>query len=214
MTSGPEAIPWSDGTVTAVISRAADPIATLVLGHGAGGSVATLQLARLGDAIATRGVSVVRFNFPYAERGRKTPGSAKEAVACFRDVTSHAAWRGTPTFIGGKSYGGRMASHLAADGFEAAGLVFVGYPLHAPGAPDRRRDAHLASIRAPMLFLQGTRDAFARLDLIEAVVAKLPTATLVLFDGGDHSFAVPGRLAADVLEEIAAAITDWIAKIV
>lgn len=201
---------WDGETVSAALHHpAGDAIATLVLAHGAGGSVATPQLARIGDALAVRGVGVVRFNFPYAERGRRTPGSPKESVACYQAVATAVASERGSVLLGGKSYGGRMASLLVAEGFEAAGLVFFGYPLHAPGKTEALRDAHLRGIRIPMLFLQGTRDAFARLDLIKVTAATLARAHLHVVEGADHSFAVPGRPAADVIDELAGAVAAW-----
>jgi hypothetical protein len=185
----------------------------LVLAHGAGGSLKTPQIARFAAALAGRGIGAVRFNFPYVERGRKTPGSPKEAIAAYAAVADAARRRSTgKLFVGGKSYGGRMASHLVAEGYAADGLVFLGYPLHAPATPDRLRDEHLHAIAAPMLFLQGTRDAFARRDLIEAVTKRLPASTLHLVEGADHSFAVSGRKPDDVVDELAGVTADWIER--
>jgi hypothetical protein len=205
-----ERIAWDGGAVSAEWHEPAQTAgAYLTLAHGAGGSLKTPQLARLAAALAERGLGVVRFNFPYAERGRKTPGSPKESVECYRGVATAVGARAARLFLGGKSYGGRMASILAADGHPCDGIVFFGYPLHAPGKTDRLRDEHLSRIVAPMLFLQGTRDAFARLDLIERTVSSLPAAALHVVDGADHSFTVAGRAAADVVEELAAATAEW-----
>lgn len=106
--------------------------------------------------------------------------------------------------------GGRIASHVVAAGFPAAGLLFLAYPLHPPGQPDRLRDAHLGKITIPMLFLQGSRDAFARPDLLAKTVAALPTATLHVVDGGDHGLKVRGRAAEDVRAEIVEVAVGWI----
>ncbi len=108
--------------------------------------------------------------------------------------------------------GGRIASHIVADGFPAAGLVFLGYPLHPPGKPERIRDAHLKQVSVPMLFVQGTRDIFATPDLLHPTVTSLPTATLVEIDGGDHSFKVPGRVPAEVMEELVEAAARFITE--
>ena len=118
--------------------------------------------------------------------------------------------------LGGKSMGGRMASQLVAKGRPAAGLVFLGYPLHPPGRVESLRDAHLGRIAPPMLFIQGTRDALARWDLMEAVTARLPRATLHRVEDGDHSFRVlkrTGRTAAEVEAAIVSAITSWLARL-
>lgn len=185
----------------------------VVLAHGAGGTLETPQLKRFARSLAERGIGAVRFNFPYTERGRKTPGSPKEAVAAWRGVADAVRERAPVMILGGKSYGGRMASHLAAEGYPADGLVFLGYPLHAPGRTEQLRDAHLRDIRAPMLFLQGTRDAFARRDLIEGVVKSAPAARLHLVEGADHSFAVPGHAAAEVIDGLAGVTAEWVAAL-
>jgi len=119
--------------------------------------------------------------------------------------------------IGGKSMGGRMASHLAAAGERVQGLLFLGYPLHPAGKPDQLRAAHLSRISAPMLFLTGTRDALCRLDLLQSVLGGIPNATLYVIEDGDHSFAVrkrSGRDAAAVRQEIAQASVDWLNRTV
>ena len=108
--------------------------------------------------------------------------------------------------------GGRIASHVVADGFPAVGLVFLGYPLHPPGKPERIRDAHLRTINVPILFLQGTRDPFATPDLLHETVEKLPTARLVEIADGDHSFKVRGRPAADVTAELVEAIDAFLGR--
>lgn len=203
--SGPVSIAWHHPTEPAT--------AYVVVAHGAGGSLKTPQLAQLASALAARGVGAVRFNFPYVERGRKTPGSPKESIAAYASVAGAVRERAARVIVGGKSYGGRMASHLVAEGYAADGLVFFGYPLHAPATPDRLRAEHLRSIAIPMLFLQGTRDAFARLDLIQKVTSELSASVLHLVDGADHSFAVKGRGASEIVDELATATVDWIASL-
>ncbi len=149
------------------------------------------------------GVSVLRFNFPYLDAHRRMPDPAPVLLETWRAAVARARslGDGLPLVAGGKSLGGRMASMLAAQAgaaFPAAALVFFGYPLHPPGKVDRLRDAHLAGVRVPMLFLQGTRDPLARLDLIERVVGTLgPLARLHVVPGGDHTFRVPGPKRAD-----------------
>jgi predicted alpha/beta-hydrolase family hydrolase len=141
-------------------------------------------------------VTTMRFNFPYLEAGRRSPDTPAAAVTAWRAALDTATARAgaAPVIAGGKSYGGRMASVAVAEGMPAAGLVFLGYPLHPPGKPERIRDEHLYGIRVPMLFVQGTGDAFAQPDLLGGVVQKLGRrATLHQVDGGDHSFNVRGR---------------------
>jgi uncharacterized protein len=137
------------------------------------------------------GVSTLRFNFPYAEAGRRSTDRAPVAIDACRAAREAAAERsaGIPVWSGGKSFGGRMASMAVAEGMPAAGLVFLGYPLHAPAKPDQIRAEHLTKISVPMLFLRGTKDAFARSDRLQPVLRDLGTlARLVPIEGGDHSF--------------------------
>jgi hypothetical protein len=181
--------------VSGVYARPADPPATLVLGHGAGAGMDHPFMVGFTRAINDEGIATLRFNFPYIESGRRSPDPEsllrKTWLAAFAAADDRS--KGEPVWVGGKSLGGRIASMAAADGMPAAGLVFLGYPLHAPGKPERIRDDHLYRIEAPMLFLHGTRDPFAMPDLLAAVVAKLGArATLVEIDGGDHSFNVRG----------------------
>jgi predicted alpha/beta-hydrolase family hydrolase len=182
---------------------------TLVLGHGAGGDMTDPLLVALDASLSTKGVDVVRFNFPYREQGRRAPGSQAQSETAYRDIADKHRG-GRPLFLGGKSYGGRIASHIVADGSDAAGLIFLSYPLHPPGKPDRLRDEHLDRIRAPMLFCQGTKDPFATPDLLEAVVARLPNATLHHVVGGDHSLRVRGRPQSDIVDELTDVIDGFV----
>ena len=160
--------------------------------------------------------SVARFNFPYMEQGRKTPGPPKVSEQTYREVLDHLKAELSPTqvFIGGKSYGGRMASHIAAQGTKVDGLVFLGYPLHAPGRPDNIRDAHLKDISARMLFVEGTRDPFCPLDTLEKVLATLGARTEVLVvESGDHSLKVrksTGRSTSQAWHDAATGISEWL----
>jgi predicted alpha/beta-hydrolase family hydrolase len=189
-----------------------------VLAPGAGGNRKTPFLITVAEGLAAAGHRVVLMNFPYTEDKRRAPDppalleAAIDAVAGFAET----ALRARRVILGGKSMGGRMASQLVAKGRSAAGLVFLGYPLHPPGQVEKMRDAHLGAIAPPMLFIQGTRDAFARWDLIEAVTGRLPDATLHRIEDADHSFRVPkraGRAPAEIDAEIVTAITSWLATI-
>ncbi len=203
-------------TPTAAVSASlhGDGGTCLVLGHGAGGNRRAPFLGRFAEAIAAGGRSAILYNFPYTERRGKVPDPPPILEATVVAVANGARQRAERIVLGGKSMGGRIASQAAAQGLPCDGLVFLGYPLHPPGRPDRLRDAHLPRIAAPLLFLQGTRDAFARWDLIEGVVARLADrASLVRFDEADHSFAVPKRMGLgreDIEARLVAETVRWL----
>jgi uncharacterized protein len=165
----------------------------VVLAHGAGAGLDSDFMAFMADALVDRGLQVARFNFVYIERGRKSPDKNDVLEDTFRSVIDALAEEraGKKLVLGGKSMGGRIASQVVASGPEADGLVLHGYPLHPPGKPERMRDAHLHSIKVPMLFIEGTRDPFCPLDTLEKVLAGLDAPTeLAVIEGGDHSFKV------------------------
>jgi len=194
---------------------------TLLLGHGAGSDYREALVAAVRTGLAARGYPGCSFNFPYREQGRRLPDRAPVLEACVRDVAAAlAATADVPAglVLGGKSMGGRIASQAVAHGLVACrGLLFLGYPLHPPGKPERLRTAHLTAVPVPMLFLSGTRDALARRDLLEDAVAALGArATLHLVPDGDHSLAVPkrtGRTRPDVLAEIVQVAANWLATL-
>ncbi|WP_104165393.1 alpha/beta family hydrolase [Cryobacterium sp. N22] len=183
-----------DGTVSGAFARPADAFATLVVAPGAGSSYDHPFLVGFSEALNAAGVATLRFNFPYREAGRRLPDRAPRAIATWRAVMDAAAARspGRPVWAAGKSFGGRMASMAVAAGMPAAGLVFLGYPLHPPGKPDTLRDEHLYGIDLPMLFVQGTRDPFAAPHELTPVVERIGAATLRWIDEGNHSFEVRG----------------------
>ncbi|WP_284978415.1 alpha/beta family hydrolase [Arthrobacter sp. fls2-241-R2A-200] len=201
--------------VSAIHLRPEQPFATLVLAHGAGAGMDHPFLDGFSQAVAGLGVATVRFNFPYREAGRRFPDRPPVAVAAWRAVMEHVAAivPDQPLWAGGKSFGGRMASMAVAEGMNAKGLVYLGYPLHPPGKPEKLRDEHLYGLTAPMLFLQGTRDTFATTELLERVVAAIgPTAALQWVEGGDHSFAIKGvkRTAAEAGASLAPAVAAFL----
>lgn len=197
------------------LHAAASARALLVLAHGAGAGQASAFMVRSAAALAARGLTVATFDFPYMAAGRKIPDRAPVLEQAWREAIAEARRQapGLPLHIGGKSMGGRIASHVASQGVDGplAGLVFLGYPLHPPGRPDQRRDAHLPAIAEPMLFVQGTRDPFGSSDEIRALLPSLQRATLEAIDGGDHSFKVPGGAARQgpVFEGIMDRISAW-----
>ncbi|MDQ4131299.1 MAG: alpha/beta fold hydrolase [Actinomycetota bacterium] len=207
---------WDGGEVSGLWDGAAARAPVLVLGHGAGAGMESPFMHDLAQDLCSAGLGVVRFNFPYMEAGRRSTGPQRVSEDCYRSVAEAVRERigDAPLFLGGKSYGGRMASHIVAQGTPASGLVFCGYPLHPPGRTEQLRESHLYEIQAPMLFIQGTRDSFARRDLIEDVVARLPSATLEWIDGGGHSFDCRDRSASDVRRQVVEAITTFSRSVV
>jgi uncharacterized protein len=182
---------------------AADPFAVAVVAHGAGVGMDHPFMQGVAEGLAAGSVSALRFNFPYVDAGRRAPDRPAVLAAAWQAALAEGRGRGKglPIVASGKSLGGRIASMIAAeegDRFPGAALVFFGYPLHAPGRPEKTRDAHLASIRVPMLFIQGTQDQLARFDLVRSLVDRLgPRARLHVVEGGDHSFRVRGRRRPD-----------------
>lgn len=185
---------------------------TIVLAHGAGAGRSSGWMRYVAGALEARGTRVVTFDFDYIAAGRKIPDKAPELEARFVDVWREAAETAEgPMIAAGKSMGGRIASMVAArEGFgrAPAGLVFFGYPLHPPGKPAQRRDAHLPAVTAPMLFIHGSKDPFGTPGEMEALVAQLPTATLHLVDRGDHSLIV--RRGQPVDDSVLDDVTSWI----
>ena len=194
--------------------------AGLILAHGAGGGQTSGFMVRAAAELTARGITVATFDFPYMAAGRSAPDKPAVLEAHWRAVIADARSRPElarlPLFIGGKSMGGRIASQVAAAGVDdVAGLVFFGYPLHPPGRPEQRRDAHLPAIRVPMLFIQGTRDEFGTSAEIRDLLPRLSeTAELVEIADGDHSFKTrtkvtgrkPDAALVDVFDAAAAFI--------
>jgi predicted alpha/beta-hydrolase family hydrolase len=204
--------------VNVLVDAPARPRACYVFAHGAGAGMNHPFMTAVAKGLAERGIATLRYNFPYMERGSKRVDPPAIAHAAVRSACEEAAKRfpDLPLFAGGKSFGGRMTSQAqaAAPLPGVRGLVFFGFPLHAPGKPSTDRAAHLLDVKIPMLFLQGTRDEFAQLELLQPLIAQLAaTATLQLFADADHSFHVParsGRKDADVLAELLDFATSWI----
>jgi uncharacterized protein len=172
----------------------------VAVAHGAGGNMVNPMLDGFAAGLAGADVGCLRFNFAYSEAGRKGPDREPALRQVWAAVFSKAREIGDSIWVSGKSMGGRIGSMMVADGeLEAAGLVFLGYPLHPPGRPERIRDEHLYRIEVPMLFLQGTADPFATWELFTGVLKRLgKRATLHEVEGGDHSFRVRGRPRDDV----------------
>lgn len=200
--------------------RAPAPAAALVLAHGAGAGQASPFMVAAAEGVAARGISVATFDFPYIAARRRVPDPAPALEREWRNVidTARREFPDLPLFIGGKSMGGRIASHVAAraDCGALAGLVFFGYPLHPPGKPHQRRDAHLPAIREPMLFVQGSRDAFGAASEIAELLPRLAHASLQEVPDGDHSLKVRargGRAPAAVFEEVLDGAAAWMQRV-
>ena len=192
----------------------------MLLAPGAGSSRHHASLSSIQAGLADAGWTTVTFDFPYREAGRHIPDRQPVLERCWRAVLDAVQTdsRLAPPWvaIGGRSMGGRIASHVAAAGTRVKGLVFLGFPLHPAGRPAVERAAHLPSIAVPMLFVQGTRDALAEPTLLAGVLARLPGATLHAIEGGDHSFRVPrrgGRTQGTVRDEIVKVVADWLGSI-
>jgi predicted alpha/beta-hydrolase family hydrolase len=207
----------SSGEVAALLERPPAARSILVLGHGAGAGMRHHFMEDAASALAARGVATFRYQFPYVEKGQHRPDPQPILVSTVRAAvaTAREAAGDLPMLAGGKSMGGRMTSLAASK--EALpgvrGLVFFGFPLHPAGAPAIERAAHLDRVTVPMLFLAGTRDKLADLDLLRPVIDRLGAqATLHVVEGADHSFEVlkrTGRTAADVLDELAQTLATW-----
>ena len=204
------------GSVSIRFDGPTDADVLLVLAHGAGAAMDSEFMRVIAEAISEHDVRVCRFNFPYMERGRKVPDRQPVLEDTYRAVLGQIAPGFSSVVLGGKSLGGRIASHIVATGTTVDGLVFLGYPLHPPGRPDRIRKEHLADIEVPMLFVEGTRDSFCPLDTLEQVRAELQADTEVaVIDDGDHSLKVrksSGRTTQDAWREAADAVVAWLAK--
>jgi uncharacterized protein len=208
------------GATTTALVYEGKGVATLILGHGAGAGQRSTFMVDFAHALSARGLDLVTFNFLYTEQRRRIPDRGPALEACYRAVIeavraqleSARQW----LFIGGKSMGGRIATQVAAGdpGLALAGLVLLGYPLHPPGKPAERRDKHLPAVARPMLFVQGSRDAFGTPSELAPIVARLqPTPTLHVVDQGDHSFKLSRKdpvAQAAVYAAVQQAIVDWI----
>ena len=203
-------ITWNtDQTVTAVEYRTGSPM--MVLAHGAGTDQRHHMVSAIAAAVADSGHGVMTFNYPYTEAGRRAPDRAPKLLECHRAVIAEAHTRdGSPPVVAGRSMGGRMATMLAAEGADVAGVVCLAYPLHPAGKPDRLRIEHLPEITVPMLFLQGSRDALSRSDLFDRHIRPLPNATVVDLDGADHSFRGRGWTPEAVQSTMVEAYRAWL----
>ncbi len=192
----------------------------MVFAHGAGAGMKNKFMEQVSVSLAEKGIATLRFNFPYMENGKKMPDNKQICAAAIKAAVEKAgdpecSGPKLPIFAAGKSFGGRMTSTAASMGEleNVKGIIFFGFPLHAPGKQSDERAEHLYTVKIPMLFLQGTRDAFASLDLLKPVVKKLGNlAELFLVEGADHSFHCPkeyGKKDSDVIEMLCSEVKRW-----
>jgi predicted alpha/beta-hydrolase family hydrolase len=213
-------LPTGPAEVSAEYETPSDAWAFAAVAHGAGAGMRHPFLLGFATGLAREGIATVRFNFPYVEQGRRMPGPAAHAIATWAAVHAELRARagGTPVFATGKSYGGRMASMAAAEGAIAPdGLVYLGYPLHPPGRPDKPRVDHLPGIGQPQLFVEGTNDPFVDPHVqLEEAVASCRAAEISWIEGGGHSFEVKGRKRppAEIAAELATGVAAWMRGLV
>jgi predicted alpha/beta-hydrolase family hydrolase len=206
-------IPVSDsiGSVSVIIAEPSELLAILVLAHGAGAGMTHPFMESMALSLAEVGIGTVRYNFPYMENRKRRPDPPAIAHRTILEVVNraHALYPDAPIFAGGKSFGGRMTSQLMATSplHFVNGIVLLGFPLHPAGKPSTDRAVHLGKVEVPMLFLQGTRDTLAEMALMNEVCASLPGATLMAYDGADHSFKAGKK---NLIPELASDIYRWV----
>ena len=206
-----------DRRVGAIYKEAAEPVATLVFGHGAGGDMHHRTMKAIAEAFSKVGIATLRFNFPFKEEGHARVDSKAVSVATVKAAVEFAATNyQTSLFLGGHSFGGRMASHAVVDyELNVAGMIFCSFPLHPRGKPSTARAEHLAAIRQPMLFLSGTRDALAEPDLLSSVV-KVARAKLQWLETADHGYGILKRTRQrqdDVFDQMADYARDFVVSV-
>ncbi|HTF19153.1 MAG TPA: alpha/beta family hydrolase [Chryseolinea sp.] len=201
------------GEISAIQDTATDAWCSITLAHGAGAGMTHSFMSSLARELSARGINTLRFNFPFTEAKKKRPDFAPVAEKTVEAVIRFALEQAPalPLFVSGKSFGSRMSSQYLSKHASVGvkGLVFFGFPLHAAGEPSVTRAEHLRGVNVPMLFLQGTKDTLARLDLIQGVCESLPLAKLQTFEGSDHAFM---RGKKSFVPELAEAAEQWLRR--
>jgi predicted alpha/beta-hydrolase family hydrolase len=203
------------GTVSAITIVPANPVCLLTMAHGAGAGMVHPFMEELATSLAEAGIATLRFNFPFMEKPKKGPPDRPPVAHKTIEsviVKSQKLFPALPLFVSGKSFGGRMTSQCIAASKEGGikGIIFFGFPLHAPGKPSIERAEHLKNIKVPMLFLQGSRDEFAEWQLIKKVTATLKKATLVRIEGANHSYKA-GKL--NTMEILVKETKSWVTRL-
>jgi uncharacterized protein len=212
----------SSGEVSGLLLLPENPKAVLVFAHGAGAPMDHPFMNKSADSLSEEDIGSMRYNFPYTENKSKRINPAPVLMETVRSAVNAVkeSAPGIPVFAGGKSMGGRMTSQAAAKSplNEVKGLIFFGFPLHAPGRESTERGEHLMDVKIPMLFLQGTRDKLASLDLLKPIILKIgEKAELYEIEGADHSFHMlksSGKTDEQVIKETARKISSWVDKII
>lgn len=201
------------GKVSAICTIPDAPTAIITLAHGAGAGMDHIFMETLAAGLAESGIATLRFNFPFMEQKKKRPDSPAVAHATIEAAINKAIslYPDLPLFVSGKSFGGRMSSQYLSvnQRKDVKGLIFFGFPLHQPGKPSIDRAAHLNDVKLPMLFLQGTKDTLASIDLMETLCKSLKKATLVKFEGADHSFKAGKK---EIIPLLVDTTQKWVAK--
>ena len=204
----------SIGTVSGLLITPENMKALLVLAHGAGAGMEHSFMKKLSELLADRSIGTLRYNFPFVENGKKRPDVAPvaEKTTAAAMLFASELFPDVPLFASGKSFGGRMSSHYLSKASPPyiRGIIFYGFPLHAAGDPGITRAAHLGDIKVPMLFLQGTRDALANLELMREVCGSLKQSTLATFEGADHSFKAGKK---EFVSELANKTETWVTSL-
>ena len=203
------------GTVSAESIVPQNSKCIMVLAHGAGAGMHHPFMVTLAQSLAEKGIATLRFNFPFMEnkKGRPDPPAIAHKAIEAAILKAQKLFPKLPLFVAGKSFGGRMTSQcMAANPNKAVkGIIFYGFPLHAPGKPSIERGDHLKDVQSPMLFLQGSRDEFATWELITKVCSSLPLAELIKIEGANHGFKA-GKL--DIMSQLTALTNEWIEKMI
>jgi len=201
-------IDWSGGEVSGRLAGKGPN--GILLAHGAGTNQDHAFMVLLRDGLASAGHTVLTFNYPYTERGSRSPDRAEKLVECHRGAADYLRSKVDHLYLAGRSMGGRIGTYLVAEGDQASGLILYAYPLHPAGKPERLRVAHFPDVTIPMLFFQGTKDALSRTELFERHIATLPNAEVEILEGASHSFRGGGWTPESMVERLVADSTRWI----
>lgn len=209
--SGTVTLEW-DGEAVSGVAEGAGPLGVL-LAHGAGTDQHHPSIAGIRTGLARGGLRVLSFNYPYTERGSKSPDRQERLLACHRAASDRLAVEVDRLFLAGRSMGGRMGTYLAAEGYPAAGLVLYAYPLHPAGKPEKLRIEQFESITQPMLFFQGTNDALSRMDLFDRHIRPLPNAEVELLEDAGHGYRGGGWDLESITDRYVRGTLGWIERL-